>query len=1135
MATFNIKVSGYDSVTRSGARGVTSSTAPSNGVFYSAVYTVTGLKPNSNYDFYVNDQKKNTSVSQGDHSSYILDGIKKAQSWGSFSDIGFLLKFALQGQLRAAGVTTLGPVQGTSSAALTTYINQSISKIGENTSLRSDSSGRIRFTFFPSMSGFFTVGIGLGGSSTAWNIKSLQLKGPSAVTISKPAPKPLPPPEPAIPPKQESTTVQKRISTTTYENAFPEDTLASEVSLYFDFIQTFYLDPAKVNNVDTVALHSVDLFFTKKPNRQANINQSNIQDPGCHIYICEVENGEPDLRKTYITSKVRLDYETIAKDLNAEVATNFEFKNSIALKTGKSYGIVVNFEDPNYTLGIAKTGSKIISGESWASTSSATAGTESGTTLATGDIYTGNYRPGKLYRASNYGETDNNPLTSESLYRALNDSDLKFRVNIHKYDTSAGTQTIELVNHDYEFAKVSSFPLNSLDQSFFIEDLLYVDYGNPSANVFYAASADLFEVADSVAVPPATSTIVFRPETSSVDIGGQTVQVISPTEDEQRLNQLEDYLLAPGLQYKENQSRNFTGLNSLENNFIIAQNINKISLPSSAGNDPIIKDGYHITYALSVSSSDRPEEVALTDLTEYHNIDTSTFFPNSFYYTSNSSGVSIRDDDILVRPAVMYMVDDIDYTTNTVTMLASDPTVAISANGINDVTWTGDTNWSAGDVITVTGGDEDGYITVLANTSGGNIASLVITNPGSGLPSSPTVILPTDAGQAATITVTPGAQLVSSITGLRTNISELTDLNVDEILPNFGFRTRNGTISPLRINYAHDPSSDNNYTLTAANQEEIDNDSILSIEKYNATLLSRSNEIANNSSLGVSTSEGKSSLISFDLTINNEYESPEILSSFATVYTFENLINNDSTNEYLPDSGNADSRYISKRIEFARDRYAEDVRVFSTLWRPSGTNVKYYLKAHNSADEESFDDKYWTELEVKDFTLEKEFSSLDNPSDLVEYTLGLKPYPEINTPYDGTVTVTGTTVTSSGPLDLSTTGLDTGSIVVLYDEEFPETTYIVSRVTSTPIAGSFSISDNISNVSITSAVLRIANTSKPYEVFSDAQNGGFARYFTETGDDFLTYNSMSVKAVLLSNTSFVIPHVEDIRAIGVSV
>ena len=47
----------------------------------------------------------------------------------------------------------------------------------------------------------------------------------------------------------------------------------------------------------------------------------------------------------------------------------------------------------------------------------------------------------------------------------------------------------------------------------------------------------------------------------------------------------------------------------------------------------------------------------------------------------------------------------------------------------------------------------------------------------------------------------------------------------------------------------------------------------------------------------------------------------------------------------------------------ANNKFAEDLLVFLTAYRPANTDIKVFARIHNSDDPEAFDDKDWTMLE----------------------------------------------------------------------------------------------------------------------------------------------------------------------------
>jgi hypothetical protein len=58
------------------------------------------------------------------------------------------------------------------------------------------------------------------------------------------------------------------------------------------------------------------------------------------------------------------------------------------------------------------------------------------------------------------------------------------------------------------------------------------------------------------------------------------------------------------------------------------------------------------------------------------------------------------------------------------------------------------------------------------------------------------------------------------------------------------------------------------------------------------------------------------------------------------------------------------SKYISKTIELNEDLDAEDVNVILTGYRPTGSDIKVYIKPQNVYDSAPFDTVPWLELEL---------------------------------------------------------------------------------------------------------------------------------------------------------------------------
>jgi len=120
-------------------------------------------------------------------------------------------------------------------------------------------------------------------------------------------------------------------------------------------------------------------------------------------------------------------------------------------------------------------------------------------------------------------------------------------------------------------------------------------------------------------------------------------------------------------------------------------------------------------------------------------------------------------------------------------------------------------------------------------------------------------------------------------------------------------------------------------------------------------VLSYSNEIAN-------LSGKKSSLLRSQFSTNNTNLSPAIDVQKATSYVINNLINNVSTNETGKSGGDANARYITKRVTLTENQTAEDLKVFITAYKPSQTEIRVYYKILNAIDPDDFDDKSYVEM-----------------------------------------------------------------------------------------------------------------------------------------------------------------------------
>jgi hypothetical protein len=131
---------------------------------------------------------------------------------------------------------------------------------------------------------------------------------------------------------------------------------------------------------------------------------------------------------------------------------------------------------------------------------------------------------------------------------------------------------------------------------------------------------------------------------------------------------------------------------------------------------------------------------------------------------------------------------------------------------------------------------------------------------------------------------------------------------------------------------------------------------------------------------------------SFELTVTLESRtadtSPFIDYAISNVTMYEYFINTDTANEKTK-NGNAEAKYITRKVELAEGLDAEDMKVLLTAYRPAGTDIEVWAKFQSAYDTDDYNnDVYWTKLQKKEET--DTFSSSGNRYDFreIEYNLG---------------------------------------------------------------------------------------------------------------------------------------------------
>lgn len=472
-------------------------------------------------------------------------------------------------------------------------------------------------------------------------------------------------------------------------------------------------------------------------------------------------------------------------------------------------------------------------------------------------------------------------------------------------------------------------------------------------------------------------------------------------------------------------------------------------------------------------------------------------------------------------------------------------TVSVSS-GSATITGSGTTltNYSIGDKIVVSNGTLTDLLTI---TNVVNTTSMAVdrfprfTASGIGLKVPPVGVVYytdyvkdrvylVDSSANSSVKFSVGSRIIGTRSLASANIASIDRFQTDNFKPTF--LIGNPSTSDYTLSYRVANSS-NAIPTTETNLELLKFNNV----KQESYLLSRSLEVDSINLYGTSR---KSAVVnvSFNVSVSeaNRFSVPYLKTNELDFYFYQNDINNTITEtrggiaDYdteVDRNGLAKTKYISKKISFGESKYAEDVVVYLSAYRPAGTTIKVYAKLHNAADKEAFDDKAWTPLELKN-NIDR--FSTEDPKDLWEYTYGLPQYPEVSSALSGTFLTTNGSNSISTSTDQSSV-ISTGDLIRVYDITTPDNheVFPVSAANTTAI----SLYKPITNANIVGDVgvqkLKYKNIA-----WNNIANDNVARYVTSSYIEFDRYTTMQIKIVLLSENTYNVPRVEQIQVIGVS-
>lgn len=383
------------------------------------------------------------------------------------------------------------------------------------------------------------------------------------------------------------------------------------------------------------------------------------------------------------------------------------------------------------------------------------------------------------------------------------------------------------------------------------------------------------------------------------------------------------------------------------------------------------------------------------------------------------------------------------------------------------------------------------------------------------------------SGFGNVVTANASAILIGGESGAKANLVSVDNITYSTVIPQFAYVAPSGGSVTFTMRGSNSVANDSFATTMDSDIETFFTDRERTIRSY-------SNELQ----LGT----GKSLTVLVPMSTSSTLAAPYIDDIKSNILVIKNNICPlaNTVNEIRPSGGEANAKYISKRVVLAEGQDAEDLQVYLSAYKPSNTDISVYAKFVNGEDFETIDNKQWTLLN-QNTSLTVVSSRIDR-NDFREYMYDVPLRYQINAAASASLldyavygTFSNTNVTANTITISNTSPLQTGTLVYYVGDVTSLSNGFYSVLTSNSTTMQLATAGTNTQVTINPA--SSANTGYIYYVlgtgFRDRDNNNTLSYYNNAGALLQSFKTFSIKIVMTSEEgSHIVPRVSDMRAIA---